>query len=130
MIRQWFASVFILLTCAVPAWAADGPGAPSRGLVLPALYVSFAGLNAYDAASTIDAVKHGAVEANPLLSGMAARPAALWAVKGGVTAVSILASERLWRRGQKRQAVVLMAITNGIMAAVAANNASVRAGLK
>jgi len=44
--------------------------------------------------------------------------------------VSILASERLWRRGQKRQAVVLMAITNGIMAAVAANNASVRAGLK
>lgn len=122
--------MFILSTLTVPAVAADDSHPPPHGLVLPALYVSFAGLNAFDAASTIHALEHGAVEANPLLTGIARRPVALWAVKGGVTAISIVAAEHLWRRGHKGQAIVLMVATNGIMTAVAAHNASVIRGLK
>jgi hypothetical protein len=130
MTRTWFASLFFLFTFTVPALAADGPSVPARGLVLPALYVSFAGLNAYDAVSTTDALKHGAVEANPLLGGISGRPAALWLMKGGVTAASIFAAESMWRQGHRRQAIVLMIATNSIMAGVAAHNASVIRGMK
>ncbi len=130
MPRTWFASFAILCTFTVPALAADGPSPPSRGTVLSALYASFAGLNALDAASTLHALKHGAVEANPLLGGIAGRPAALWAVKSGVTAASILAAEHLWKEGHKRKAIGLMIATNGVMTAVAAHNASVLRGLK
>jgi hypothetical protein len=133
MSRTWFLSIFILFVAAVPAVAAGSDRiAPSlsRGLTLPALYASFAALNVYDAASTIGAMKRGAVEANPLVAGIAGHPAALWAVKGGVTAASILASENLWRQGHRRQAIVLMVASNSIMTAVAAHNASVIRGLR
>jgi hypothetical protein len=100
--------------------------APSnRGSLLPALYLSLATLNAYDAYSTTSALGKGAVEANPLMRGVAGNPAALWAVKGGVTAVSIYAAERLWRDNHRVAAIAVMAITNGVMAAVATQNSRV-----
>jgi hypothetical protein len=98
---------------------------PTRGAVLPSLYVSLAGLNAYDAYATTAGLARGAAEANPLLRGVAGSPAALWAVKGGVTASSIVVAERLWRRNRKAAAIAVMAVSNGIMAAVAARNARV-----
>src|SRR5437667_5340415 len=42
-------------------------GSASRGAVLPALYISLAGLQAYDAYSTVTGVRRGAVEANGLM---------------------------------------------------------------
>jgi len=51
-------------------------------------------------------------------------------VKGGVTAASILAADRLWRQGHKGKAIALMVTTNGVMAAVAAHNGSILRGLK
>ena len=100
-------------------------GRPSRGGLLPALYVSLAGLNAFDAYSTSKGLALGAVESNSTMKGVAGNRAALWAVKGGVTASSIFVAERLWRSHHKPQAVAVMIVTNGMMAAVSARNASV-----
>jgi hypothetical protein len=93
--------------------------------VLPSLYVSLIGLEAYDGYSTTRGLRHGALESNTFMRGLAAKPAALWAVKGGATFVSIYMAERLWRKNRRGQAIALMVVTNGLMAAVAANNASV-----
>jgi len=98
---------------------------PTRGGVLPSLYVGLIGLEAYDGYSTTRGLKHGAVESNTLLRRLAAHPSALWAVKGGAPSVSIYMAERLWRQNHRGRAVALMVITNGLMAAVALNNASV-----
>ena len=100
-------------------------GPPTRGSVLPALYVSLAGLNAFDAYTTSKGVSLGAEEANPVLKGVANRPAVLWAVKGGVTAGSVFIAERLWRKKNKVGAVAVLLVSNGMMAVVAARNVSV-----
>lgn len=100
-------------------------GTPSRGGLLPALYVSLAGLNAFDAYTTSKGLSLGASESNGVMKALAGNQAGLWAVKGGVTASSIFVAERLWRGNHKPQAIALMVITNGMMAAVSARNASV-----
>ncbi len=99
-----------------------------RGTLLPSLYVSLAGLNAFDAYTTTVGVSTGATEANPVMRGVAGNPAAMWAVKGGVTAASIYMAERLWKKNRKVEAITVMAITNGMMAVVAARNAAVLNG--
>jgi len=97
----------------------------TRGPVLPILYASYAALQAYDSYSTIAAVKHGARESNALMSGLAGKPAAFCVIKGGVTTVSIVVAERLWRQHRRAEAIATMVISNGIMAAVAARNTRV-----
>ena len=96
-----------------------------RGSALPALYVSLAGLQAFDGYSTSRGLKNGAVESNAILGALANHPAALWAVKGGTAFVSIYVAERLWRGHHRGQAIALMVVSNGMMAAVAASNASI-----
>ena len=59
------------------------------------------------------------------MRGIAGNSAALWAVKGGVTAVSIVVAERMWRRNHRAQAIATTIIANGLMAVVAARNATV-----
>jgi Domain of unknown function (DUF5658) len=97
----------------------------SRPAALPALYAGSAALQAFDAFSTMKALRQGATEANPVMRGVVGNPAMLIGVKAGVTAASILAAERLWRQHHQMHAVILMAVSNGVMAAVAAHNASV-----
>jgi len=96
-----------------------------RPPVLPALYVSFAGLQAYDGYSTLRGVKNGAQESNALVGGLASKPAAFWAIKGGSTALSIYMAERLWRNNHRAEAIVTMVVANGVMAAIAARNTAV-----
>ena len=122
------------VAAAVPALAADvdwalpavhiGAGA-SRGSVLPSLYVSLGALQAFDGYSTTTALRRGATEANGLMKNVAGNPAAMWIVKGGVTAASIYAAERLWKQNRRVAAIATMVATNGLMAMVAARNASV-----
>lgn len=100
-------------------------GGAKRGALLPVLYLSLAGLNAFDAHSTTRGVAGGATEANPLMRSVAGSPAAIWAVKGGVTIASITVAERLWRQHRRGSAIAVMVISNGMMAVVAARNASV-----
>lgn len=89
------------------------------------LYVMLASLQAYDAYTTLVGVTHGAVEQNPLVGAAAAQSSALWTIKAVSTATTIYFAEQLWRDHRKTQAIALMVVANGTMAAVAARNASV-----
>jgi hypothetical protein len=103
-----------------------GPMSPTvRGPILPSLYAGLIALQAYDGYSTNHGLAIGASESNAALGALARHPAAVWAVKGATAFASIYAAERLWRQHRRGQAVMLMAISNGIMGAVAANNALV-----
>ena len=93
--------------------------------LLASLHVSLAALNAYDAYSTSRGLRAGAVEANPLMAGVATNGAALWAVKAGVTASTVYVAEQLWRKNRRIEAIALMVVSNGMMAVVSARNASV-----
>ena|SRR5579864_5049895 len=100
-------------------------GPASRGSVLPALYGSYAALQAYDAYTTLSGVRRGAQEGNAVVSGVAANSAAVWGLKAGVTLSSVMISERLWKQHHRGQAIGVMLAANGIMAGVAARNAAV-----
>jgi hypothetical protein len=89
------------------------------------MYGSLAALQGYDVYSTLRAVKQGGAEANPLMAGIVRRPAAFLAIKSAATVATICMAERLWRKHRRGSAVVLMVVTNGMMAVVAAHNASV-----
>lgn len=99
--------------------------APHRPLVLPGLYAGSAFLQGYDAYSTLTALKSGASEMNPLMKGVTKSPAVFIALKAGLTAASIMSAERMWKDNHRVTAVVMMAVSNGMMAAVAAHNSSV-----
>jgi hypothetical protein len=97
----------------------------TRGAALPLLYVAQIGLQAYDGYSTTRGLRNGAIESNSIMGRLASHPAALWAAKSGAAFASIYAAERLWRQHHRGRAIALMVVTNGIMAAVAAKNATV-----
>lgn len=94
----------------------------ARPRILPVLYVSFVGLEAYDGYSTITGTAGGATETNPLLGRFTDNSYAIWAVKGGVSVALIYAAEQLWRRHHRGEAVAVMIISNGLMAGAAARN--------
>jgi hypothetical protein len=147
MIRTMFLTVLAVVTTAPVLAAGDenadsnsrqpttltsvaAPDAPARGAMLPVLYGAYGALQSYDAFSTIRGAGRGAGEANPLMSGVARHPGAVLAVKASVAAATISLSERLWRQGRRKQAIVMMIAANGVMGAVAARNAAVIRGLK
>jgi len=144
-IRTWLILLVGVFAVTVPGFAADGRGADpqdlaappailvspaTRGSALPVLYVTFGLLQIFDGFSTLAAVNHGAVELNPVVTGLSGNPAAIWAVKGGVTVLAIATAEGLWRQHRRREAIATMLVANGVMAAVAARNASVLRGLR
>ena len=98
---------------------------PGRPGLLPGLYAGSALLQGYDTWSTLTALKSGAREANPLMRGITKSPAAFVALKAGVTMASIMSAERMWKDNHRVAAVMMMVVSNGMMAAVAAHNASV-----
>jgi len=95
-----------------------------RPMALPALYASLASLQVYDVYSTTRALANGAHEANPMMKNIVGNPALFWSVKAAATIAPMMAAERLWKKN-KMAAVAMMVATNGVMAAVAAHNASV-----
>jgi len=99
--------------------------APRRPMLLPTLYAGSALLQGYDAYSTLSALKSGATEANPLMKGITKSPVAFIALKAGMTTVSIMAAERMWKDNHRVRAIVVMAVSNGMMAMVARHNAGV-----
>ena len=101
-----------------------------RPLVLPSLYAGSALLQGYDAYSTLTVLKHGGREANPLMKGVTNHPAAFIGLKAGVTVLSIMAAERMWKDHNRMGAILTMVVSNSMMAMVAAHNASVMARVK
>ncbi len=91
-----------------------------RGVLVP-LYASFAALQALDAHSTLRGIHRGAVEQNPMLRSVANNPAALFAVKAGVAASTIVIADKM-RDRSRVGAIVLMAGLNSLYATVVAHN--------
>jgi hypothetical protein len=103
-----------------PVWMSERSARPRA---LTALYASLAGLNVLDAVTTRRAVSAGATELNPVVQEASKNTAAMLAVKALGTAGSIYFTERAWKKNRKG-AVILMAVLNGVTAAVVANNMS------
>jgi Domain of unknown function (DUF5658) len=93
----------------------------SRPGALLGLYASLGVLQGLDLYSTRRAVDAGAHELNPVVGKAARNTGAMLALKALSTAGSIYFTERAWKKNRKG-AVVLMAIVNGVTAAVVANN--------
>ena len=106
-----------------PRAAGDRPAA------LPMLYVSLGALQATDLYTTRVGLKHGASEANPLLTRTASNQGTMIAVKLATTAGTIALCEKLWKTN-RTAAIALMIGVNGMMAGVAARNVQVIRGLK
>lgn len=101
-----------------------------RPMILPALYGASAFLQGYDAYSTLSVLNRGGVEVNPVMKGITKSPAAFIGLKTGVTMLSIMAAERMWKSRNRVGAVATMIISSGLMTVVAANNARVLSRLK
>ncbi len=101
----------------------------SRPAVLPALYASYAALQAFDVYSTRQALGRGAREANPLMTGVVGNTSAFIAVKAGLGVATIIAAERLWKTN-KAAAIAVMVASNSVSAIVAARNARTLAQLR
>ncbi len=100
--------------------AALATPARTPGILVP-LYVSFAALQALDAHSTIRALNAGATEGNPIMAGLAGKPAAFVAVKTGLAASTIFLAEKV-RVKSRGAAVALMAVLNSVYATIVARN--------
>src|SRR5690349_19821482 len=61
---------------------------PRRPTLLPALYAGSALLQGYDAYSTLTVLKHGGVEANPMMKTLTKNPGVFIGLKAGVAAMS------------------------------------------
>ncbi len=125
MPRIHVASFVIASVLLSPALACAQEGHPVGRGALIVLSASVTSLQAYDTYSTLAALKHGAVEANPLMQGVVKHPGAFVALKGGIAIGPVYAATQLWRRHHRGAALVLRAVTSGAAAAVAAHNASV-----
>lgn len=92
---------------------------PKRPALLPALYGTYAVLQAMDVMSTKRALAANAREANPLMKsgGMGTT----LAIKAGTGAATVYFVEKAWKKNRVG-AIVLMAAINGASAAIVAHN--------
>jgi hypothetical protein len=90
------------------------------------LYASFATLQLVDMHSTRRALNRGAVEANPLLSGVAGNKAMLLTVKAAGTAGVIAVSERLRKKSRTAAVMLMISVNSGMMWVVEHNYTAVR----
>ena len=96
-------------------------GAAYRPGAMMPLYAAYASLQVLDVHSTAAALGAGHAEANPVMRGVAGRPAAQLAVKAAGTAAVVYVSEKLWKKSRPG-AVIVMIAANAAMAAVVQHN--------
>ena len=96
--------------------------ARQRPPALLPMYGSFVALQGLDIHSTRRGMSSGRTrESNPVMGSVVNNGAAFVAVKAGVTAGAIWATEKLWKKHPKR-AVVFAVLLNATMAAVVTHN--------
>ena len=105
-----------------PVARRSGPSA-----LLGSLYASTAVMQALDMHSTLQAFRAGAVEANPLMSGIAKNRGAFIATKAAVAASTIFAARHIAKRN-KVAAVVTMVAINSAYAMIVRHNYNVARG--
>jgi hypothetical protein len=105
-------------------------GLARRPPALSGLYATWIGLQAYDSYSTLAGISKGAAETNPMVNGLTKNRGMFFAAKASMTLVTVALAEQMWRDHHPGRAVAMMLVSNGVMAAVAARNASVLHGLQ
>jgi hypothetical protein len=95
-----------------------------RPKALIPLYISLAALQWGDAASTRRGLEAGGREANPLMAPIVGSTTGLFALKAGVSATMIYATERLWKQN-RTAAVLMLVVTNLGYAAVVSHNLAI-----
>jgi len=114
--------IFMLLTLASAAAAGQAETLRhERPAALVPLYITFAGLQAVDVHSTMNALEAGAREANPVVRGAIGNPTAMILLKSGTAAGVVLITEKLWRRN-RTAAILSMIALNSAYATIAAHN--------
>ena len=92
--------------------------------LLPAMYVTFGVVQAWDVYTTSAALKNGGHEINPITAPFAGSAAKMIGIKAATGAATIYFTEKL-RRQNKVAAVAVMAGINSGLAMVAARNARI-----
>jgi Domain of unknown function (DUF5658) len=92
-----------------------------RPALLTGMYLTLGAIQTWDLLSTSAALKRGARETNPIVAGFAGQDARLIALKAVSTVGTILFAERLRRRNETA-AIVVVAMINSALAAVAMRN--------
>ena len=80
--------------------------------LLMSLYASTAALQMLDVHSTMSALDNGAVEANPLMKGVAGNRAAFVALKAGVAVGTIVAARNMAKKNKVAAIATLVAINS------------------
>lgn len=93
----------------------------SPSAIMTSLYASTAVMQALDMHSTLQAFKAGAVEGNPLMSGIVKNRGAFIATKAAVAASTIFATRHIAKRN-KVAAVVTMVAINSAYAMIVSHN--------
>jgi hypothetical protein len=93
-------------------------GHQHRPAALVPLYAAFASLQLLDAHSTLAATRGGAAEGNPLVKPFVGTPGALLGVKASTTVLTIIASEKLWRRNRASAVATMLAVNIAYTAVV------------
>ena len=116
------------LAAAVVVQRATSDVAARRSPMLLAMYGSAGLLQAYDGFSTLKAVGANHAELNPMMAPLVNHPGLVIAAKAAMTIATISAAEKMWRTNHHKQAIAMLLVSNGVMAAVGAHNAMVLRG--
>jgi hypothetical protein len=108
----------------VPAAASTEPAWASKPTRL-SLLAAFAALQALDVVTTTKAMNHGGSESNPLVGGMASKPALFISVKAVLTLWTAFATNKLANSGQAKAATITLLAGDAAYAYVVAHNAQV-----
>lgn len=100
-------------------WMVDVKATRPAGISV--MYGTLGVLQALDVYSTRRALRSGGTEVNPLVKPAIGSGAGMLALKAASTAGAIYFAERAWKKNRKG-AIVMMAVVNGVTAAVVARN--------
>ena len=114
-----------ILTAWVMTPVPDEPVDRKRPRLLVGMYAGSGLLHGYDIYSTLAGIKANKVELNPLMREIVKNPPVFIAVQSVMTLATIAVADQLWRQHHPGQAIAVMILSNGVMAAIAARNASV-----
>jgi hypothetical protein len=92
--------------------------------LMASLYATTATMQMLDVDSTLKSLNRGAVETNPLMSGLVNNRAAFIATKAGIAAATIYATSKIAKNSKLRAALTLVAI-NSAYAMIVKHNYSI-----
>ena len=98
----------------------------TRGAIFTTLEASHIALQGLDLAGTLWALDNGLVEANPVMRGLTAHPAALVAVKAAATGGTVLLARRLARQNRMAGIILMAAVDSAYTFVVVRNFALIQ----